>query len=79
MWRAGLSYGVTQYVFNGNDISQYSIFAGLSFPVGIGNTLDLGLEYSLRGTTDSGLIKENFYRINLGFSFGDLWFQRVEK
>jgi hypothetical protein len=79
MWRAGLSYELTQYLINGNDITQYSVFAGLSFPVGIGNTLDLGLEYSLRGTTDSGLIRENFYRINVGFSFGELWFQRVQK
>lgn len=79
IWRAGLSYEMTQYRINGTDISQFSIFAGLSFPVGIENTIDLGLEYSIRGTTDSNLIKENFYRINLGISFGELWFQRFEK
>ena len=78
-WRAGLSYELSQYRINGYDIKQYSVFAGLSFPVGIGNSLDLGLEYSIRGTKDFDLIKENFYRINFGISFGDLWFQRFEK
>ena len=79
IWRAGLSYELSQYKINGNDIKQYSIFAGLSFPVGVGNSLDLGLEYSMRGTKDFNLIKENFYRINFGISFGSLWFQRFEK
>ena len=79
MLRAGLSYESTQYKINGNDINQYSIFAGLSLPLSIGNTLDLGLKYALRGTTDFDLLKENFFEINVGISFGDLWFQRVQK
>jgi len=79
MWRAGLSYESSQYRINGNDINQYSIFAGLSLPLSFGNTLDLGLEYSLRGTTDFNLLKENFFTVNIGISFGDLWFQRPQE
>lgn len=79
MWRAGLSYESTQYKINGTDINQYSVFAGLSIPLSFGNTFDLGLEYSLRGTTSFNLLKENFFKINVGISFGDLWFQRTEK
>jgi hypothetical protein len=79
IWRAGLSYESTQYKIMGNDINQYSVFAGLSFPLSFANTLDLGFEYSIRGTTDLNLLKENFYKLNVGISFGDLWFQREQK
>jgi len=79
MLRTGLSYEQTQYIINGTGIDQFSVFAGLSLPLGFGNSLDLGLEYSQRGTTEVNLIQENFFRINIGISFGELWFQRVEK
>ncbi len=77
--RAGLSYEQTQYRINGVDINQYSVFAGFSYPLGIGNSLDVGFEYSDRGTTESGLIREQFFRINVGLTFGELWFIRQEK
>ena len=79
MWRAGVSYEQTQYIINGTGINQLSVFAGLTFPLGFGDSFDLGLEFSQRGTLDSNLIQENFFRINIGLSFGELWFQRVEK
>jgi hypothetical protein len=78
-WRLGLSYELTQYVIKGNDITQIGTYAGISFPLGVGNTFDLDFEYSLRGTTDNNLVQENFFRINVGISFGELWFQRVQK
>lgn len=78
-WRAGLSYEQTQYIINGTGINQVSVFAGLSLPLGFGDSLDLGLEYSKRGTTEANLIQENFFKINIGISFGQLWFQRVQK
>ena len=79
MLRFGLSYEQTQYTFNGNDINQYSVFGGFSLPLSYENTIDFAIEYSIRGTTDANLLQENFIRINLGFSFGDIWFQRYEK
>jgi hypothetical protein len=79
MWRAGVSYEQTQYIINGTGINQISVFAGLTFPLGFGDSLDLGLEFSQRGTLETNLIQENFFRINIGLSFGELWFQRVEK
>lgn len=79
MLRAGLSYEISQYTFNGTDINQYSAFAGFSLPLSPENTFDFGFEYSIRGTTDNNLLKENFFRFNLGISFGDIWFLRYEK
>lgn len=78
-WRLGLSYELTQYIINKTDITQFSATAGVSFPLGLGNSFDLGLEFALRGTTESNLIKENFYRVNIGISFGELWFQTVQR
>jgi len=79
MFRAGLSYEMSQYAINNNELTQYSIFSGFSLPLSADNTLDLGFEYSVRGTTNDNLLQENFLRINLGLSFGDLWFIRYEK
>ncbi len=79
MWRAGVSYEQTQYIINGIGINQLSVFAGLTFPLGFGDSFDIGLEFSQRGKLEENLIQENFFRINVGFSFGELWFQRVEK
>jgi hypothetical protein len=79
VWRFGLSFEQTQYKFNGNGINQFSTFAGLSFPLGIDNTIDLAVEYSNRGKTDNNLINEQAIKIYLGLSFGELWFLRFDK
>lgn len=77
--RAGLSYEQTQYIFNNKGIDQYSLFGGFSFPIGLDNTIDFALQYGFRGTTENNLLKENFVKIYLGISFGELWFLRYEK
>lgn len=79
MLRAGFSYEMSQYNFNGNDLKQYSVFGGFALPLSPENTVDLGIEYSVRGTKKNDLLQENFLRINLGISFGDIWFVRYDK
>ncbi len=78
-WRFGLSYEKTPYYFRNTGIDQYSIFGGLTFPLGSDNSIDFALQYSSRGTTENNLLKENFIKLNLGISFGELWFLRYEK
>ncbi|WP_304130715.1 hypothetical protein [Ignavibacterium album] len=78
-WRFGLSYEKTPYYFRNTGIDQYSIYSGLTFPLGSDNSIDMALQYSLRGTTENNLLKENFIKLNLGISFGELWFLRYEK
>ena len=77
--RLGCSYERSQYVINYTSISQYALHAGFSLPLGGSNTLDLALQYGTRGTTDHNLIKENFLNLNVGLSFGELWFQRIDR
>jgi long-subunit fatty acid transport protein len=79
IFRCGLSYEQTQYEINNEGINQYSIHGGASFPISPGNSLDIGLQFGIRGTTDSDLIKENIYRATVTLSFGELWFMRQER
>ena len=79
MFRAGLSYEMSQYKINGNELKQYSVFGGFALPLSNENTIDFGIEYSVRGTTEKNLLKEDFIRLNLGISLGDTWFIRYEK
>jgi hypothetical protein len=79
IWRAGLSYEQTQYFISDKGINEYSIAGGFSLPITQANTLDLGLRYAMRGTSDPGLFKENTLKLYLTFSLGDIWFIREEK
>jgi hypothetical protein len=76
IWRSGLSFEETQYIINNEGINQYSVSGGFSLPISFGNTLDVGVQYSMRGTKNANLIKENIIRLNVGISFGELWFVR---
>jgi len=76
IWRSGLSFEETHYIINNEGINQYSVSGGFSIPISFGNTLDVGIQYSMRGTKNSDLIKENVIRLNVGISFGELWFIR---
>ncbi|OGU28590.1 MAG: hypothetical protein A2057_17025 [Ignavibacteria bacterium GWA2_35_9] len=78
IWRTGLSFEETQYSVNNEGINQYSVTGGFSLPISNDNTLDIGILYAIRGTTDFNLIKENVIRLSLGISFGELWFVRRE-
>ncbi|MFI3286487.1 MAG: hypothetical protein R3Y08_07525 [Rikenellaceae bacterium] len=87
-YSAGFRYGGYQNTFGGNEISQYAITAGVSFPLKMGgiSKIDAGLEYGSRGdhsivqtpTTSVGLIRQNYIKFSLAFTlFGeDYWFQR---
>lgn len=74
--RAGLSFEGTQYLVNNEGINEYSVSGGISLPISFDNTLDFGVLFAMRGTTNSNLIKENIIRLSLGISFGELWFVR---
>lgn len=78
-WRFGLSYENLPFQVNGENINQFSVSGGFSLPLSKANTIDVGLQYISRGSNNSGLTKENIFRLNLGISLADLWFFREEK
>jgi len=79
LWRIGLSYEKTPYRFSGIGINQYSFFGGFSFPINPDNLIDISVQYSMRGTNEKNLIKEDFFKLNLSLVFNELWFLRFEK
>jgi len=78
IWRGGFSFGTTPYKINGKGISEFSVSGGVSLPFSRENTLDLSLQFISRGTTDSGLLKENILKLGATLSLGELWFVRQD-
>ncbi len=78
-YRLGMNYQTGFVISNNTRIKSYSITAGVGIPVGVGRNssmVHIGGQYGKMGTTQNGLIQENFWRINLGFTFSDKWFQK---
>ncbi|MCB9206610.1 MAG: hypothetical protein H6610_05285 [Ignavibacteriales bacterium] len=78
-YRGGLSYESSQYQFGNTGIDQLGFHAGLAFPLGLDNTIDIGFMYGIRGTKDFNLLKENIFEISVSLNFGELWFIRRER
>ncbi|MCB0395050.1 MAG: hypothetical protein KDD36_00260 [Flavobacteriales bacterium] len=73
-WRGGLFLSQTYHELKGIAIQENGIAFGLSVPMKVAkplgsNYLNLGFVIGERGTTDQSLIKEQFIRLNVGFSF----------
>ncbi len=78
-YRLGFSYQ-TGYLYVKNSlVSDYFVSAGLGIPVGIGrlsSMVNVSAQYGVMGSTNPELIKQNYWRINFGFTFCDRWFQK---
>lgn len=64
------------------NIKSTAITFGLGLPLRSTNTsyykINLSAELGQRGTTNNGLVKENFINIRIGFTLNDKWFQRYK-
>lgn len=77
-YRAGFRYGQTPYLINGQAVRDASFTLGTSVPLnrqGLAD-LSLGLQFGQRGTLSGGGLREQYFRINLGFTIGEQWFYR---
>ncbi|MEI8201806.1 MAG: hypothetical protein WCH34_02270 [Bacteroidota bacterium] len=76
-YRFGFRYGKTYLQLKDNQLSEWAISAGLGLPLRkTKSTINIGIEYSQRGTTANDLIKESFTKISLGVSINERWFVR---
>lgn len=76
-YRAGAGFNTGNVNINGKAISGYNVSAGFGFPMGKSNSrFNLTMEYLSRGTTESGLVRENMLRFMVGITFSDQWFMR---
>lgn len=76
-YRAGARTSRTGLVVNDKSIHDFGITFGLGLPVGGGfSNMNLGFEYGKRGTTVANLIEETYFKVSVGLSFNDKWFQK---
>ncbi len=76
-YSAGIRYGQS-YVNQGIDpLNEFGISFGLFVPVRRAfSGLNVSFEYSQRGSLDNHVMKENFYRLNIGVNVYERWFIR---
>ena len=74
VYRAGLRIEDTGLNIQGQAIKEVGFNFGFGIPFQGFSNLNLGFEIGKRGTTNSGLIEENFFSVRLGMSLSDLWF-----
>ena len=89
-YRIGARYSNYYQNFGGCDINQWAVTAGFGFPLQFmgATSINAGIEFGGRGTLAAvtipetnksvGMIRQNYIKVNLGFSlFGeDYWFVR---
>ncbi|GEC78973.1 membrane protein [Flavobacterium aquatile] len=76
-YRGGFRYENTGLIVFGQQINDYAMTLGFGLPLnGTFSNINLGFEFGKRGTTNAGLIEENYTNISLGFTFNDEWFRR---
>ncbi|MEW7290193.1 hypothetical protein [Aquimarina sp. 2304DJ70-9] len=79
VYRAGFRYEETGLLIDGNSIDEFGMSFGVGLPVGrLFSNLNIGFEYGQRGTTDFGLIKEEFFNVSIGLSLNDKWFRKIK-
>lgn len=81
-YQFGFNYEETPVKINNVHIDDFGINFGVSLPVGNASILNFGLKYGQLGTTADGLIKEDYFKLNLGMTFNDRsygWYRNQRK
>jgi len=78
-YRLGFTYSDGFLDLKNSRISNYAVTAGLGLPVGIGRRYDMAIvnlsaQFGTMGTTSNSLLKENYVRLIIGFTFNQRWF-----
>lgn len=81
-FRAGAHYSDGNLLINNSRVNEVGVSLGLGLPVANGrgffNTFNISSEFSQLGTTDNNLVKQQYIRVKLGFTFNDRWFQKYK-
>ena len=77
VYRAGVRFENTGLELKGESINEFGISFGVGLPVGdMFSNANIGFEYGSTGTTNAGLVKENFFNFSLSLSLNDRWFRK---
>jgi len=81
-YRVGARYFDSYLELKNHKINDYGISFGVGFPLRQNSLtvshVDLGFEFGRKGTTADGLVEQNYFKINLGISIRNTWFQRAK-
>ena len=82
-YRVGYRSLQSELTINNIRIDQQATTAGLTIPmIRSQSKVHLGVEWGTRGTTDAGLVEENYLGFMVGFSLSpssfDRWFRQVK-
>ncbi|PBQ32701.1 hypothetical protein CNR22_13265 [Sphingobacteriaceae bacterium] len=81
-YRIGASYQTGYLSIEDNLISDYSVSLGIGLPVGINrisSMVNVSAQYGFMGSSDPSILKQNYWRVNFGFTFCDRWFQKYRE
>jgi hypothetical protein len=79
IYRAGVSYELTPYLLNNDQVYDFGINFGVSLPVINRNSpslVSLAFQYGQRSGGADFSITESYFRLALGFTINDIWFYR---
>jgi len=78
-YRLGFKYEETGLRIDGTDIVDYSVNFGLGLPMKNGaSNINIGAALGTKGTTDFGLVRENYINFYVSFSLNDKWFKKIK-
>lgn len=75
-YRLGAFYENSYYKVNNESINTMGFRGGINIPISRYNSLDFAVNYSFRGKTENGLVKDEFLNFTAGVNFGEIWFIR---
>ncbi len=75
-YRLGVFYNSSYYRLRDEPINEIGVGGGFGIPIIGDMKLNIGAEYSMRGTTDKQLLKDRILRMTFTLSGGELWFVR---
>lgn len=77
VYRGGFRYEKSGLIINSEEINDVAVTFGAGFPItGVFSSINLGFEVGKKGTTNSGLVQENYFNASIGFSLNDKWFRK---
>ncbi|MEI6091138.1 MAG: hypothetical protein WCR42_11845 [bacterium] len=78
-YRLGLAYRDLYYNIRGNDMKEMSMSLGFRLPSSNSMFLDAGFVFGTRGTLNNGLLNEQFGKMYIDISIGEVWFKPYKR
>jgi hypothetical protein len=76
-YRAGLNYTNSHVLINGNSYKEYGATVGFGFPLSDARSfINVSFEYLKIQPEHKTMIKENYFRMTLSYTFNEHWFYK---